>query len=85
MTLSHCDFVTICTWSKVWDTELSEVAQAHADQCKFAHDCSECRRVGRFGVGQNLYIFKQTVRLANTDWERAVTDWYDEVELFSKD
>ena len=85
VTLSHCDFVTICIWSKVWDTELSEVAQAHADQCKFAHDCSECRRVGRFGVGQNLYIFKQTVRLANTDWERAVTDWYDEVELFSKD
>ena len=66
-----------------WDPELALVAQAHADQCKFAHDCAECRRVERFGVGQNLYIYKQTVRLAATDWERAVTDWYDEVELFS--
>ena len=44
---------------QVWDAELSVVAQAHADQCKFAHDCSDCRRVSRFGVGQNLYIYKQ--------------------------
>ena len=43
----------------MWDSELSLVAQAHADQCKFAHDCSDCRRVSRFGVGQNLYIYKQ--------------------------
>ena len=61
------------------------MAQAHSDQCVFSHDCSECRRVGRFSVGQNLYIFKQTVRLAPTDWGRAVTDWYDEVELFSRE
>ena len=38
----------------------------------------------RFGVGQNLYIYKQSIRLADIDWERAVTDWYDEVTLFSK-
>ena len=39
----------------------------------------------RFGVGQNLYIFKQTQSRAENDWDKAVTDWYDEVELFSAD
>ena len=29
-----------------WDDELAEVAQAHADQCDFEHDCNECREVG---------------------------------------
>ena len=37
----------------------------------------------RFGVGQNLYIYKQSLRRAETDWEKAVEDWYDEVTLFS--
>ena len=37
----------------------------------------------RFGVGQNLFIYKQSIRLPPNDWERAVTDWYDEVSLFS--
>ena len=26
----------------------------------FEHDCIECRRSNRFGVGQNLYIYKQS-------------------------
>ena len=34
-------------------------------------------------MGQNLYIYKQSIRLPPQDWERAVTDWYDEVALFS--
>ncbi len=38
----------------------------------------------RFGVGQNLYIYKQTRMSAATDWTRAIKDWYDEVALFSK-
>jgi len=67
----------------VWDEELSRIAQRHADQCKFAHDCSNCRRTDRFGVGQNLYIYKQTQKRPDNDWEKAVTDWYDEVEIFS--
>ncbi|TRY68227.1 hypothetical protein TCAL_05216 [Tigriopus californicus] len=67
-----------------WDDELARVAQAHANECKFAHDCADCRRVERFGVGQNLYIYKQTQESAATDWTRAITDWYDEVKLFSK-
>jgi len=67
----------------VWDTELARVAQAHADQCVFSHDCADCRRVDRFGVGQNLYVYKQSIRRAETDWERAVQDWYEEVTLFN--
>jgi len=69
----------------VWDAELSVVAQAHADQCKFAHDCSDCRRVSRFGVGQNLYIYKQSLRKPDNNWEAGIRDWYEEVTLFSKD
>ena len=61
---------------QVWDEELARIAQRHADQCKFAHDCSDCRRTERFGVGQNLYIYKQTQAAATADWDRAVTDWY---------
>ena len=38
----------------------------------------------RFGVGQNLYIYKQTLAIPETDWEKAVTDWYEEVTLFSR-
>lgn len=68
-----------------WDEELARVAQAHADQCVFAHDCSQCRKVPRFVVGQNLYIYKQSRKSADTNWKRAITDWYDEVELFGKE
>jgi len=67
----------------IWDEELSIIAQRHADQCKFAHDCSECRKTKRFGVGQNLYIYKQTLSPPENDWDKAVTDWYEEVTLFS--
>ena len=67
----------------VWDTELARVAQAHADKCQFDHDCRQCRAVPRWGVvGQNLYIYRQTVRRPAVDWERAVTAWYDEVKIF---
>jgi hypothetical protein len=39
--------------------------------------------LSRFGVGQNLYIYKQSVAAPANDWEQAVTDWYKEVEDFS--
>ena len=37
----------------------------------------------RFGVGQNLYIYKQSVVSPANDWEQAITDWYEEVKDFS--
>ena len=46
-----------------WDDELSWLAQAHADTCKFGHDCNKCRKLSRWrNVGQNLY---QSHRLYN--------------------
>jgi len=68
----------------IWDAELAKVAQAHADQCRFAHDCTNCRKVERFDVGQNLYIYKQSRSLSPNDWDSAITSWYDEVELFNR-
>lgn len=67
-----------------WDDELARVAQRHADQCIFAHDCSKCRKVKRFNVGQNLHIYKQSIRSAATNWTRGINDWYNEVDLFDK-
>ena len=48
----QCDSVTSCTIvtrdvPQVWDEELSRIAQRHADQCTFAHDCSSCRKTDR--------------------------------------
>ncbi|GIY35593.1 hypothetical protein CDAR_563111 [Caerostris darwini] len=38
----------------VWDDELAGVAQKWADNCVYAHDCRDCRRVDYFKVGQNI-------------------------------
>jgi hypothetical protein len=35
--------------------------------------------LARFNVGQNLYIYKQSIREAATNWTAAVSDWYYEV------
>ena len=32
---------------QIWDEELARIAQRHADQCKFAHDCASCRKTSR--------------------------------------
>ena len=64
-----------------WDEELAQVAQRLADQCVFDHDCSECRRVGRFSVGQNLYQAFTTRTEERTDWVGAIDSWFNEIEL----
>ena len=64
-----------------WDEELAKVAQRLADQCVFDHDCSECRRVGRFSVGQNLYQAFTTRTEERTDWVGAIDSWFNEIEL----
>lgn len=66
-----------------WDDELALVAQGHADQCIFEHECSDCRRVSRFGVGQNLFISFQSNFDTRIQWGRAIKAWYDEVAEFS--
>ena len=67
----------------VWDEELALVAQRLADQCKFSHDCSSCRSVRRFRVGQNLYqSFGSRITTGDQGWKEAVDAWFDEIKLF---
>jgi len=66
-----------------WDDELAVTAQSHANQCIFEHECGDCRRVSRFGVGQNLFISFQSNFQTKIEWPRAIRAWYDEVAEFS--
>ncbi|MPC16432.1 CRISP/Allergen/PR-1 [Portunus trituberculatus] len=76
----HC--VCTCVSRQAWDEELAAVAQRHADQCVFEHECPDCRRVDRFGVGQNLFISFQSNLDLRIQWSRAILSWYDEVADF---
>lgn len=60
-----------------WDEELAAIAQRHADQCKFEHDCPDCRKVSRFSVGQNLFVSYGNIR-DGTDWKQPMEAWFDE-------
>ena len=64
-----------------WDEELARVAQARADSCIFAHDCSDCRRVARFKVGQNLFRARDNKVLPG-EWRYITRSWFSEIELF---
>jgi len=64
-----------------WDPELAAVAQAHADQCNFRHDCSDCRSVERFKVGQNLYQSYNTKNVG-PNWRKAIDSWFNEIDQF---
>ena len=67
----------------VWDEELATVAQRLADQCVFSHDCSDCRQVERFRVGQNLYqSFNTRPGDLSQEWTNAVDSWYKEISVF---
>ncbi|XP_046655340.1 uncharacterized protein LOC124348961 isoform X2 [Daphnia pulicaria] len=65
-----------------WDEELATVAQRLAEQCLFEHDCNECRKVGRFPVGQNLAVEWTTGPPLPINWKTQVTRWYEEVQEF---
>lgn len=43
-----------------WDDELAYVAQKHANQCRFEHDCYDCRRTGML-----IFLFKIFQTLIN--------------------
>ncbi|XP_068217769.1 uncharacterized protein [Palaemon carinicauda] len=68
-----------------WDHELAQIAQSHADQCLFVHDCPDCRRVSRFSVGQNLCINAQRILNSTIDWIGTIDNWYNEVEFVNSD
>ena len=53
VTISRCHIALLIsdvTISRCHIALLISVLQALADQCKFRHDCSDCRRVNRFRV-----------------------------------
>ena len=64
-----------------WDDELAAVAQGHADNCVFVHDCRDCRRVPRFRVGQNIYRAKD-YKYEAPEWRKVIQSWWDEIYLF---
>ena len=66
-----------------WDAELAWVAQGLSDTCRWGHDCSDCRSVSRFRVGQNLYQSYKTKPGAVRDWKAAMDAWFhSEIGLF---
>ncbi|KAF8764848.1 CRISP/Allergen/PR-1 like protein [Argiope bruennichi] len=70
----------------VWDDELANIAQKHAETCEFEHDCNDCRRVDQFGVGQNLFMsFSSNMPSGSGDWEGMVKSFYSEVSKFRKE
>ena len=62
-----------------WDDELAYVAQAHANQCEFAHDCNQCRQVDSFSVGQNLFMTMSSAYDLTPNWTLAIQSFYDEI------
>ncbi|GFY63566.1 hypothetical protein TNIN_46311 [Trichonephila inaurata madagascariensis] len=68
----------------VWDDELASIAQKHAEQCKFRHDCYACRQVDRFMVGQNIYMAMSWGYPDKSYWRPMVKAFYDEIEQFDK-
>lgn len=67
----------------VWDPELATVAQAHANQCRFHHDCHPCRRVSRFTTGQNLFMhYSSSLKQQPTNWTNVAKSWFDEYKIF---
>lgn len=69
-----------------WDEELAAVAQKHASQCLFDHDCNNCRLVQNFGVGQNLAIgTASSSNIPEPDWKKMCKLWYDEIRNFNED
>ena len=45
---SPCLLTNMSWYLQAWDTELASIAQMHADQCKFEHDCTGCRKTERY-------------------------------------
>jgi len=65
----------------VWDQELADIAQSHANQCDFNHDCNNCRETDDFQVGQNLYQRKTSWLQPVANWTKAIKSFYDEISF----
>nr|XP_045621637.1 filaggrin-like isoform X1 [Procambarus clarkii] len=67
-----------------WNDELSEVAQAWANQCTLRYDGFNKRKIcsRNYAVGQNVYY--HTGHDHPLDWAEAVNGWYEEVVHLSR-
>ena len=67
----------------VWDEELAFIAQAHADQCKYVHDCTKCRKVDEYTVGQNMYKSRSNgpSDYIEADWTLVTNFWYNGIAV----
>jgi len=68
-----------------WDSELANIAQRWADQCRFEHDCADCRRVGpsiEDTVGQSVFMDWNLQKGGVLDWNRTIHTWFDEISVF---
>jgi hypothetical protein len=54
---------------QVWDDELARVAQRHADQCLFQHDCAECRKIRKLWSISPRVNFTFILRAAFFVWK----------------
>lgn len=64
-----------------WDQELADIAQIHATQCEFEHDCNQCRQVDDYQVGQNLYQRRTSWHNPTPDWSKAISSFYEEIGI----
>ncbi len=68
----------------MWNDDLAEIAQSHADLCVFRHNGERLSQqsVATFtSVGENLYAGSRNP----ISYEAAVQAWYDEVVDFAYD
>ena len=82
LAMGHTDHPAAANMQELqWDEELAVLAQRHADQCRFVHDCSDCRKVSRFRVGQNL-LRDKSVSYEGPDWRFSIQSWFREIENY---
>lgn len=70
-----------------WDEELASIAQRWAEECKASPDCTECREVDRFPVGQNIRRHRRTSSKTRgpdvaPDWEATIKNWSESMQEF---
>ena len=63
------------------NTNKSNLWSCPNSYCDRRHDCSECRSVERFKVGQNLYQSFNT-REVGPNWRKAIDSWFTEIDQF---
>ncbi|EEC12164.1 antigen 5/SCP domain-containing protein, putative, partial [Ixodes scapularis] len=66
-----------------WNEELATIAQKHASRCAIKTDCSDCRRVESFSVGQNICNYKIRSRTTpSVYWRSTIAFWYEGIKQF---